>query len=93
MLKPIGPRVLVKRIDEPRPQSELIIVPDVVESEASAFAIVLAVGTKVTEDINVADTVVLSKYAGAPVTVELDGERLEAIIVMQDDVLGIVKEN
>lgn len=89
MLKPIGPRLLVKRIDEPRPTSETIIIPDVVESEASAFAIVLAIGTKVTEDIKVADTVVLSKYSGAPVTVELDGEKLDAAIVMQDDVLGI----
>lgn len=92
MIQPVGPRVLVKLVDAPKLQSETIIIPDVVEAEASPWAVVLAVGTKVREDIHVADTVVLAKYSGAPVTVDLDGEKLEAIIVMEADVLGVLKD-
>jgi chaperonin GroES len=93
MLRPIGARLLVKRIDAPKLTSSTIIIPETAEDEKSAFALVIAVGSKVTEAISVADTVLLSKYSGAPVTVELDGETLEADIVMQDDVLGVLKEN
>ena len=91
MLQPRGPRVLVKRIDAPKPTTTLII-PETVDGEKSCYALVLAVGNKVTEDIKVADTVILASYCGSPVQVELDGEMLEAQIVMQDDVLAVVTE-
>jgi len=93
MLQPKGPRVLVKRIDAPKPASSTIIIPETVESEKSCYALVLAVGKAVTEDIKVADTVLLAAYSGGnSVTVELDGETLEAQIVMQDDILAVVIE-
>jgi len=91
MLQPRGPRVLVKRIDAPKLTSSTIIIPDTVDGEKSCYAIVLAVGNKV-EDIKVADTVILGAYCGSPVQVELDGEALDALIVMQDDVLAVVEE-
>jgi co-chaperonin GroES (HSP10) len=89
MLQPRGPRVLVKRIDAPKPQTTLII-PETVDGEKSCYALVLAIGNKITEDIKVADTVILTSYCGSPVQVELDGETLDALIVMQDDVLAVV---
>jgi co-chaperonin GroES (HSP10) len=92
MLQPRGPRVLVKRIDAPKPTSSTIIIPETVDGEKSCYAIVLAVGNKITEDIKVADTVILAAYCGSPVQVELDGEMLDAMIVMQDDVLAVVEE-
>lgn len=91
MLQPMGPRVLVKRIDAPRPTSTLII-PDTVDGEKSCYAIVLAIGNKITEDIKVADTVILTAYCGSPVTVELADEMLEAIIVMESDILAVIED-
>jgi len=92
MLQPRGPRLLVKRIDAPKPASQLLVIPETIDGEASNYALVLAVGNKVTEDIKVADTVILTPYCGSPVSVELDGEMLEAQIVMEADVLGVVTE-
>lgn len=92
MLRPVGPRVLVKRIDAPKPKSSLIEIPETVDGEKSCYGIVLAIGDKITEDIKVADTVILGQYSGSPVKVELDGEMLDAQVVMQDDVLAVVEE-
>jgi co-chaperonin GroES (HSP10) len=91
MLQPRGPRLLVKRIDAPKPESSLIVVPDTIDGEKSCYAIVLALGTKLSEDIKVADTVILTTYCGSQVNVELDGEMLEALIVMETDVLAVVE--
>ena len=92
MLRPNGARVLVKRIDAPKPKSSLIEIPDTVDGEQSCYAVVLAVGPKVTEDVKVADTVILGPYSGASVKVELAGEEIEASLVMQNDVLAVVEE-
>lgn len=92
MLQPRGSRLLVKRIDTPKPTSSLLVIPETVDGEASCYAIVLAIGNKVSEDVKVADTVILAKYCGSPVNVELDGETLEAQIVMEEDVLAVVGE-
>jgi co-chaperonin GroES (HSP10) len=92
MLKPHGPRYLVKRMDPERPTSSSIIIPDTIDGEGSLFALVLAVGTRCHEDVEVADTVVLQKYVGAPVSVDFDGEHLDALIVMEDDILGVVED-
>ena len=92
MLQPLGARLLVKRIDAPRPTSSLIEIPETVDGEKSCYAVVLAVGTKVVEAVKVADTIILAQYSGSPATVELDGEMLDATIVMQDDVLAVVTE-
>lgn len=92
MLKPSGNRILVKRIDAPKPQSSLIEIPDTVESEESLYALVLAVGNKVQEAVEPGQVVVLAKYVGTPVTVDLDGEELEAMVVVMDDVLAVDEE-
>ena len=93
MLQPMGPRVLVKRVDAPKPASSTIIIPESVDGEKSCYAVVLAVGKGVTENIKVADTVILTAYCGSPCNVELDGEMLEAQIVMESDVLAVVEED
>ena len=92
MLQPVGPRLLVKPITAPKLQSETIIIPDTATDEASGYALVLAVG-KLTENISVADTIFVSKYAGAPVTVTLGDEKLEAMVISETDVLGVLKED
>lgn len=92
MLQPMGPRVLVKRIDAPRPTSSTLIIPETVDGEKSCYAIVLAVGNKITENIKVADTVILTAYCGSPVQVLLEGETLDALVVMESDILAVVED-
>lgn len=91
MLKPIGPRVLIKRLPEPKVESELILAPETVMEKPSRFAIVLAVGKLSEGAIQVGDTVILRDYSGAPCSTVLDGETLDAEIVMETDVLAIVE--
>lgn len=90
MLLPRGLRLLVKRLEAPKPATQLIEIPESIAGEESMYALVLAVGNKVNEEIKVADTVILAKYSGSPVEVDLDGEMIDALIVMLDDVLAVV---
>lgn len=90
MLKPMGARLVVKRMDAPRPETT-IIIPESVGDKPSQFAIVMAVGTKVRESVAVGDTVILKDYVGAPCEVLLDGEIIEALVVNEDDVLAVVE--
>jgi co-chaperonin GroES (HSP10) len=92
MLSPRGPRVLVKRLEAPKQESQLIEIPDTIQQQESVYALVLAVGNKVSEAIAVADTVILAHYSGSPVEVDLDGETIDAVIVMLDDVLAVVED-
>jgi co-chaperonin GroES (HSP10) len=92
MLSPRGLRLLVKRLEAPKPESQLIEIPETIAAEESVYALVLAVSDKISEEIVVADTVILAKYSGSPVTVDLDGEQIDALIVMLDDVLAVVEE-
>ena len=92
MLEPRGPRYLVKRMDPPKKESTLIVLVETPDSESSQHALVLARGTKCFENVQVADTVILKKYVGTPVEVDFDGELLEALIVMEEDILGVFVE-
>lgn len=93
IFKPLGPRVLIQRIAVAAPKSTLIeVVQD--NPEVSNFAVVLAVGTmKNSPELKVGDAVVLGKYCGSPLQVEVtEGEApVECAIVMEDDVLAIVE--
>ena len=91
MLKPTGPRVLVKRLDPPKPESSLIEVVSTSVDKPSAFALVLAVGKLEQGGFDVGDTVILTDYAGAPCAVEIEGERIEAAVVFEKDVLAVVE--
>lgn len=90
MIQPLGPRLLVKRLDAPKP-STTIIIPDSVADKPSVYALVLAVGNKLTEQIEIGDTVILKDFAGAAITTEFDGEMMECAMVVESDVLAIVE--
>jgi co-chaperonin GroES (HSP10) len=83
---------VVKRLEAPKLASEHILIPETIEQKASPFALVLAVGTLQQGGISVGDTVILTDYCGAPCVVELDGERIDAILVPEHDVLAVVEE-
>jgi co-chaperonin GroES (HSP10) len=90
VLRPLGARALVKRLDTPKPQSQLIEIPDTIVDKPSVFGLVLAIGKLEQGGFDVGDTVILKDYVGAPTTVELAGERIECVVVNENEVLAVV---
>lgn len=94
MIQPLGARLLVKRIEEAKPETQLVIIPDSVQDKPSIFAIVFALGKLVQGGIVVGDIVVLKDFTGAPALVTLPGDQVatECIIVNEDDVLAVMED-
>lgn len=90
-LQPLGPRVLVKRIDNKKMTSSVIEVIQYTE-EPSQVAVVLAIGKLTEGGISVGDTVVTKPFSGAPLEVTLNDAFIEAHILMESDVLAILEE-
>lgn len=91
MIRPLGARALVKRMDAPKPASSLIVIPDTVEDKPSQYALVLAVGKLTQGGFDVGDTVILKDFAGAPCSVMLDDDVIDASVVVEDDVLAVIE--
>ena len=93
-IKPLGERVLVKRIEEDEQVRGGIIIPDSAK-EKSQEAEVISVGTGKKDDngktvpfnVKKGDKVLLPQYGGTPVKV--DGT--EYILVDEDSILGIIE--
>jgi co-chaperonin GroES (HSP10) len=92
MIRPLGARLLVTRIEQARPESVHIIIPDTIQDKPSVFAIVFALGKLQQGGIEVGDIVILKDFTGAPALVTLPGDEqeTECIIVNEDDVLAVV---
>jgi co-chaperonin GroES (HSP10) len=90
MIQPLGNRVLISRMPEPKPVTSLIIQPDSVLDKPSQFGIVLAIGTKVRESLAVGDTVVLRDFSGAPVSADMAEGIDNAFMIVEDDILGVL---
>ncbi|MFQ5465740.1 MAG: co-chaperone GroES [Thermodesulfobacteriota bacterium] len=92
-IKPLGDRVLVKRMAEEEQTKGGIIIPDSAK-ETPAEGKIIAVGPGRKDDsgkvqpldVKVGDTVIFSKYAGTEV--KLEGE--EHLIMREEDILGVV---
>lgn len=92
-IKPLGQRVLVKRIDADEMSAGGIVLPDTAkEKPQEAEVISLGTGGK-DEDgkdiefaVKVGDKVLISKYGGTEVKV--DG--VDMLILSESDILGIV---
>ena len=94
-VKPLGDRILVKRLE---PKEELrggIIIPDSAK-EKPLEAEVMAVGTGKKNDqgelipmnVSVGDIILLGKYAGTEVKLN----DVEQIILREDEVLAIIEK-
>ncbi len=91
--RPLGDRVLVKRVDEEEKTRGGIIIPDTAKEKPQEGE-VIAVGegkykddgTRQTLDVQVGDRVLFGKYSGSEI--KLDGE--EFLIMREDDILGII---
>ncbi|MGI6454317.1 MAG: co-chaperone GroES [bacterium] len=93
-VRPLGDRVLVKRIEQKEEKQGGIIIPDTAK-EKPQEAEVIAVGNgkrddkgnRIAMDVKVGDKVLISKYGGTDV--KLNGA--EHVIVREDDILAIVE--
>jgi chaperonin GroES len=92
-IKPLGERVLLKRIEEDEQVRGGIIIPDSAK-EKSQEAEVIALGTGKKDDdgklvpfnVKVGDKVLLPQYGGTPVKV--DG--VEFILIDEDSIMGVI---
>jgi chaperonin GroES len=93
-IRPLGDRILVKRIKEEEKTKGGIIIPDTAK-EKPQEGIVVAVGKgKMSDegkllvpDVKAGDRILFGKYAGSEV--KLDGE--EHLILREDDILGVLE--
>jgi chaperonin GroES len=94
-IRPLGDRILVKRIEEEEKLKSGIIIPDTAkEKPQEGRVIAVGSGRKTDEgkiiplDIKENERVLFAKYAGTEVKIE--GE--DYLIMREEDVLGIVEE-
>lgn len=92
-IKPLGQRVLVKRIDAEDKTAGGIVLPDTAK-EKPQEAEVVAIGTGGKDDngndivftVKKGDRVLISKYGGTEVKIE--GE--DMLIISESDILGVI---
>ena len=94
-IKPLGARVLIKRLEAEEVSAGGIVLPDSAkEKPQEAEIISLGTGGKddngneITFSVKVGDKVLISKYGGTDVKV--NGEDL--LILSESDVLGVVED-
>ncbi len=93
-LKPLGNRVVAKRLEQEETLKGGIILPDTAKKKQET-AKVVAIGPGITSKegktlpipVKVGDTILMDKYAGQEVTI--DDEDL--IIVRADDIIAIIE--
>ena len=91
--RPLGDRVLIKRVEEESKTKGGIIIPDTAKEKPQEGEVV-ALGTGKTNDkgekiaftVKTGDRVLISKYGGTEV--KIDGENY--MIMREDDILGIL---
>jgi chaperonin GroES len=93
-IKPLGDRILVKRVEAEEKTAGGIVLPDTAKEkpkEGKVIAVgsgkVLDNGKRVEFQVSAGDRIIFSSYAGTEVKVE--GE--EYLIMREEDVLGIIK--
>lgn len=88
-IRPLGDRVLVKRLDaEEKTQSGIILPGSAQEKPQMAEVIAVGPGTEeVKMEVKAGDRVIFSKYGGNEI--KMDGE--EFILLSQRDVLAVVE--
>jgi chaperonin GroES len=93
-VRPLGDRIVVKRLEEEQKTRGGIIVPDTAK-EKPQQAVVVAVGPgriseegkRVPPDVKKGDKVLFGKYSGSEITV---GDE-ELLILREEDILAIIE--
>jgi chaperonin GroES len=93
-IRPLGDRVLIKRIKEEEKTKGGIIIPDTAKEKPQEGKVVAVGKGKMTEegkllplDVKAGDRILFGKYSGSEVKIE--GE--EHLILREDDILGILE--
>ena len=93
-IRPLGDRLLVKRIEEEDKSKGGIIIPDSAKEKPQEGKVVavgkgkmLDDGKMVALEVKAGDRILFGKYSGTDVKIE--GE--EHLIMREDDVLGIIE--
>lgn len=91
-LRPLGDRLVIKRVEVEEKTASGIVLPDSVK-EAPVVAEIISIGEGILNDdkkkdtVKVGDRVIYSEYAGT--NVKLDGEEVK--IVNLTDILAVVE--
>jgi chaperonin GroES len=92
-IRPLGDRILVKRIQEEEKTKGGIIIPDTAKEKPQEGRVVAVGKGKTTEDgklvapdVKAGDRILFGKYAGSEI--KLEGE--EHLILREDDILGVL---
>jgi len=93
-IRPLGDRILVKRVEEEQKSKGGIIIPDTAKEKPQEGKVVAVGKGKVLDDgkvvpleIKAGDRILFGKYSGTEV--KIAGE--EHLIMREDDVLGIIQ--
>ncbi|HEV7988189.1 MAG TPA: co-chaperone GroES [Candidatus Binataceae bacterium] len=93
-IRPLGDRILVKRIKEEEKTKGGIIIPDTAKEKPQEGKVVAVGKGKMTEqgklltpDVKAGDKILFGKYSGSEVKIE--GE--EHLILREDDILGVLE--
>ena len=92
-VRPLGDRVLVRRLEAAEDVRGGIIIPDTAKEKPMEAEVVavgegkrLEDGTRAPFEVSVGDTVLIGKYAGTEI--KFDGEEYQ--ILKEDEILGII---
>lgn len=93
-IRPLGDRILVKRIKEEEKSKGGIIIPDTAKEKPQEGKVVAVGKGKKTDDgkviamdVKAGDRILFGKYSGSEI--KLEGE--ECLILREDDVLGVLE--
>jgi chaperonin GroES len=93
-IRPLGDRILVKRIKEEEKTKGGIFIPDTAKEKPQEGKVVAVGKGKMTEqgkllvpDVKAGDKILFGKYSGSEVKIE--GE--EHLILREDDILGVLE--
>jgi chaperonin GroES len=91
--RPLGDRVLVRRVEEEEKTKGGIIIPDTAKEKPQEGEVIAVgpgardeAGKRIEPDVKVGDRILFGKWSGSEV--RLDGEDL--LIMKESDILGVV---
>lgn len=94
-VRPLGDRVLVKRLEEEEKTKGGIIIPDTAKEKPQQGKIIAVGNGRITEDgkviplnVKAGERILFQKYAGSDIKIE--GE--EYLILREEEILGVIED-
>lgn len=93
-IRPLGDRVVIKRLEEERTTAGGIVIPDsATEKPMRGEVVAIGLGKRLDNgeylalDVKVGDVVLFGKYSGTEV--KFNGEEL--VVMREDDIMGVIE--